>query len=190
MLIPKWCNQGSRKTHLCCRRLTVNYIRGIALAEGYNLARWPIFKNVSILEYLVSFWAFFFCTEQLWCSCRMVFRIFLVFLFFDPNWAFWKGHSLCMGCSPCEMANLQNCLISPIFGVLSRPYLHRTTLIYLHEYYVNCRHTNEMKMWSSHVRSSHNIHIFHSFHGYDKFNKSASSQRMRLHSSVGGALQR
>ena len=96
-------------------------------------------------------WCFFerlFCTEQLWCSCRMVFRIFLAFLFFHPNWAFWKRYSLCMGYSPCKMANLQNCLISPIFGVLSRPYLHRTTLIFLHEYYVNCRHTNEMKMWS------------------------------------------
>ena len=40
------------------------------------------------------------------------------------------------------------------------------------------------------VRSSHNIHMFHSFHGYDEFNKLACSQRMGVHSSVGGALQR
>ena len=39
-----------------------------------------------------------------------------------------------------------------------------------------------------HVRSSHNIHIFHSFHEYDEFNELACSQRMGLHSSVGGAL--
>ena len=40
------------------------------------------------------------------------------------------------------------------------------------------------------VRSSHNIHMFHSFHGYDKFNQLACSQRMGLHSLVGGALLR
>ena len=42
----------------------------------------------------------------------------------------------------------------------------------------------------SYVRSSHSIHMFHSFHGYDEFNKFARSQRMGLHNSVGGALQR
>ena len=34
--------------------------------------------------------------------------------------------------------------------------------------------------------SSHNVHMFHSFHEYDEFNKFARSQRMGLHSSVGG----
>ena len=51
-----------------------------------------------------------------------------------------------------------------------------------HEYYVNCGHTNEMMV--------HIIFMFHSFHGYDEFNKLACSQRMGLHSSVGGALPR
>ena len=32
--------------------------------------------------------------------------------------------------------------------------------------------------------------LFHSFHGYDELNELAFSQRMSLHSSVGGALQR
>ena len=40
------------------------------------------------------------------------------------------------------------------------------------------------------VRSSHNTDMSHSFHGYDKLNKLAYSQRVGLHSSVGGALQR
>ena len=69
-----------------------------------------------------------FCTEQLCCSCRMVFRMFLAFLIFDPNWPFCKGYSLCMGSSPCKMADFQNYIISPIFGVFSSRLLHSTTL--------------------------------------------------------------
>ena len=45
-------------------------------------------------------------------------------------------------------------------------------------------------LFHSFVRNSHNIPMFHSFHAYDEFNKLACSQRMGLHSSVGGALQR
>ena len=60
---------------------------------------------------------------------------------------------------------------------------------------INCDWLN--RNWDDHIlisfvilRSSHNIHMFHSFHGYDESIKLACSQRMGLHSSVGGALQR
>ena len=48
----------------------------------------------------------------------MVFGI----LIFDPKWEFWEGYSLCM------MAHFQNHLISRIFGVSLRGFLHRTTV--------------------------------------------------------------
>ena len=83
-------------------------------AWAIAFAKWPIFKIVSFLEYLVFFRAIF-CKETLYCSCRMVFRMFFAFLIFDPNWPF------CIGYSLCKMADFENCLISRIFGVfLSR----------------------------------------------------------------------
>ena len=91
--------------------------------------RWPIFKMVSFLEYLVFFGAVF-CTEQLYCSCRIVFRMFLAFLIFDPNWQFRKGYSLCMGYSLCKMADFQNGLISRIFRVFWSGFLHRTQRVW------------------------------------------------------------
>ena len=56
--------------------------------------------------------------------CRMDFDIFFFgILIFDPKSKFCMGYSLCM------MADFQNALISRIFGVFSRGFLHRTTLI-------------------------------------------------------------
>ena len=40
-------------------------------------------------------------------------------------------NSLCMGYSLCKMADFQNRLISGLFGVFSRGFLHRTTLMFL-----------------------------------------------------------
>ena len=64
------------------------------MAFAWAIARWPIFKIVSFLEYLV-FFAAVFCTEQLRCAYRYVFRMFLDVLNFDPNLSFFKGYSLC-----------------------------------------------------------------------------------------------
>ena len=102
--------------------------KGFAWAIAF--ARWPIFKFVLFLEYLVFFRAVF-CTEQLCCRCRIVFRRFLAFLMFHLNWPFCKGYSLCMGYSLCKMADFQICLISRIFGVFSSRFLHRTTVLFL-----------------------------------------------------------
>ena len=55
----------------------------------------------------------------------MVFRMFLAFLIFDPNWPFCKGYSLS------NMADFQTCLISRLFGVFSSGFLHRTILVFL-----------------------------------------------------------
>ena len=50
----------------------------------------------------------------------MNFDMFYRVLIFDPKWGF------CMGSSLCMMAEFQNGLISPIFGVFSSSLLHRT----------------------------------------------------------------
>ena len=52
----------------------------------------------------------------------MDFDMFFGILIFDLNWGFCMGYSLCM------MADFQNALISPIFGVFSSGFLHRKTL--------------------------------------------------------------
>ena len=62
----------------------------------------------------------------------MVFRMFLAFLIFDPNWPFCKGYRLCMGYSLCKMVDFQTCPISWIFGVFSSGFSHRTTLIFIY----------------------------------------------------------
>ena len=55
-------------------------------------------------------------------NCRMVFDMFFRILIFEPKSGFCMGYSLCM------MADFQNALISRIFGVFSRGFLHRTAL--------------------------------------------------------------
>ena len=55
-----------------------------------------------------------FCTQQFECSSRIVFRTFLAFLIFDPNWSFCKGYSLCV---VANFGHFQNALIFPILGV-------------------------------------------------------------------------
>ena len=52
----------------------------------------------------------------------MDFDMFFGILIFDPKWGFCMGYSLCM------MADFQNGLISPIFGLFSSVFLHRTTV--------------------------------------------------------------
>ena len=54
--------------------------------------------------------------------CRINFDMFFGILIFDLKSRFCMGYSLCM------MADFQNPLISRIFSVFSRGFLHRTTV--------------------------------------------------------------
>ena len=110
---------------------TDKFPKAIAFAWAIAFARWPIFQMVSFLECLVFFGAVF-CTEQLQCSCRIVFRLFLAFLIVDPKWQFCKGYSLCMGYRLWKIADFQNGLNSRIFGVFWSGFLHRTIPILLY----------------------------------------------------------
>ena len=78
---------------------------------------------LSYLDYLVFLHAVF-CTEQLYAFRRIIFSMFLrkkelkIFSLF------------CMGYRLSKMEDLQNALISRLFGVFARGFLHRATLLY------------------------------------------------------------
>ena len=54
--------------------------------------------------------------------CRIDFDMFFGILNFDPKSRFCMGYSLCM------LADFQNALISPLFGVFSSGFLRRITV--------------------------------------------------------------
>ena len=57
--------------------------------------------------------------------------MFFWILIFDPNSPFCQGYRVC------TMADFQNRLISGIFGVFSSGFLHRTTLMWLKNVFLN-----------------------------------------------------
>ena len=65
------------------------FCKAIAFGWAIAFARWPILKIFSFLESWVFFARFSYRTTKIFC--RMVFRMFLAFLIFDPNWPFCKA---------------------------------------------------------------------------------------------------
>ena len=86
-----------------------------------DLPKWRIFKMLSYLDYLVFLHAVF-CTEQLYAFRRIIFSMFLRKKKLKITCPF------CMGYRLTKMEDLQNALISRLFGVFARGFLHRTTL--------------------------------------------------------------
>ena len=76
---------------------------------------------LSYLNYLVFLHAVF-CTEQLYSLPRIIFRMFLRKKKLKMTGTF------CMGYRLTKMDHFQNAVISRIFGVFARGFLHRTTL--------------------------------------------------------------
>ena len=76
---------------------------------------------LSYLDYLL-FWHAVFCTEQLYAFRRIIFSMFL------RKKKLLKTSPFCMGYRLTKMEDLQNALISRLFGVFARRFLHRTTL--------------------------------------------------------------
>ena len=73
-----------------------NFAKAIALAWAIAFVRWPIFKMVSFLEYLVFFGAVFSQTKYN-VVVESFFSCFLHFNFLTQNDQFCKGYSLFMG---------------------------------------------------------------------------------------------
>ena len=84
------------------------------------------FENAVIFRILGVFWSGFLHTRTLiWFT--IVFRTFLAYLIFDPNWPF------CMGYSPCIVANFghfQNGVIFRMLGDFWSSFLDTRTLIW------------------------------------------------------------
>ena len=76
---------------------------------------------LSYLDYLVFLHAVS-CTEQLYAFRRIIFSMFLTKKKLKKTCAF------CMGYRLTKMEDLQNALISRLFVVFARGFLHRTTL--------------------------------------------------------------
>ena len=76
---------------------------------------------LSYLDYLVFLQAVF-CTEQLYAFRRIIFSMFL------RKKKLKITGSFCMGYRLTKMQDLQNALISRLFGVFARSFLNRTTL--------------------------------------------------------------
>ena len=77
---------------------------------------------LSYLDYLV-FLHPVFCTEQLYAFRRIIFSMFL------PKKKLKITCPFCMGYRLTKMEDLQNALISRLFGVFARGFLHRATLL-------------------------------------------------------------
>ena len=76
---------------------------------------------LSYLDYLVFLQAVF-CTEQLYAFRRIISNMFLKKKRLKITCPFWIGYRLT------KMEDLQNALISRLFGVFDGGFLHRTTL--------------------------------------------------------------
>ena len=83
------------------------------------------FSKSSLFSNIWCFLTRFFARSNSNVIKEIVFRMFFLISIFDVKWPFSQGYSLC------TMADVQNRLISRIFGVFSSGSLHRTTLMWL-----------------------------------------------------------
>ena len=102
---------------------------------------------LSYLHYLVFLDAVF-CTEQLYAFRRIIFSMFLRKKKLKITCSF------CMGYRLTKMEDLQNALISRLFGVFAGGFLHRTTLCIPQNHF---QHVFAKKKVENHLRI---------FHGY------------------------
>ena len=109
----------------------LNFERKWRFGKGYSLcmvANFGHFGNVFIFRILGLFWRFF-CTQQLECASRVIFRMFLTIVTFEPKLRFWKGYSLCM---VANFGHFGNILIFQSFrGILERLFAHNNCNVLL-----------------------------------------------------------
>ena len=86
-------------------------------AWAIDLPKWRILKIISYLDYLVFFQRVF-CTEQLYAFRRIIFSMVLRKKKLKITCPFSMGYRLT------KMEDLQNNLISRLFGVFARGFLH------------------------------------------------------------------
>ena len=88
---------------------------------GYRLTKMEDLQN-NLISGLFGVFARVFCTEQLYAFRRIIFSMVLGKKKLKITCPF------CMGSRVTKMEDLQNALISRLFGVFALSFLHRTTL--------------------------------------------------------------
>ena len=89
---------------------------------GYRLTKMEDLQKCSHISTIWCFCHAVFCTEQLYAFRRIIFSMFLRKKKLKITCPF------CMGYRLTKMEELQNALISRLFGVFAGGFLHRTTL--------------------------------------------------------------
>ena len=116
---------------------------------------------LSYLDYLVFLHAVF-CTEQLYAFRRIIFSMFLRKKKLKITCPF------CMGYRLTKMEDLQNALISRLFGVFAGGFLHRTTL---------CIPQNHFQHVFAKKKVENNLPILHGLQTYQNGGSSKCSFR-------------
>ena len=129
------------------------------LHGAIDLPKWRIFKMLSYLDYLVFLHAVF-CTEQLYAFRRIIFSMFLRKKKLKITCPF------CMGYRLTKMEDLQNALISRLFGVFARGFLHRTTL---------CIPQNHFQHVFANKKIENNLPVLHGLQTYQNGRSSKCS---------------
>ena len=122
-----WCNCG----HVFGMFQAICFLTQTKLfCMGYSLCIVAIFGNVQngLIFRILAFFPALFCTVQLWCNCGHVFGMFQKIWFFDPDWVFYMGYSLCI---VAIFVNFQSCLLSRILAFFKAVFFHRTTFMCL-----------------------------------------------------------
>ena len=119
---------------------------------------------ITIMQYLVFFHAVF-CTEQLYWFPRIMFSMFLRKKKLKITCPF------CMGYRLTKMDHFQNAVISRIFGVFARGFLHRTTLFIPQ---------NRFQHVFAKKKVENILHILHGLQAYQdgRFSKNALISRL------------
>ena len=129
---------------------------------------------LSYLDYLVFLQAVF-CTEQLYAFRRIIFSMFLRKKKLKITCPF------CMGYRLTKMEDLQNALISRLFGVFSRGFLHRTTL---------CIPQNHFQHVFAKKKVENHLPIFHGLQTYQNGGSSKCSHISTIWCFSRGILHR
>ena len=117
---------------------------------------------LSYLDYLVFLQAVF-CTEQLYAFRRIIFSMFLRKKKLKITCPFWMGKTYQ---KHTKMEDLENALISRLFGVSAQGFLHRTTL---------CIPQNHLQYVFAKEKVENNLPILHGLQTYQNGGSSKCS---------------
>ena len=119
---PKW--QFCKGYSLCMEAIFANIQNGLIFLLTGGFKALFAKNNYKVLRETFFVW---FVQFSFWTQTEdFANDMFLAILFFNPNWWFCKGYSLCM---KANFANIQNAFIFRILGDFESGFLHGTTIM-------------------------------------------------------------